>query len=547
MKKTILKGAAILAVASFISKIIGMLYKIPITNLIGDQGNALYASAYNIYILIITLTAIGMPTAISKLVSERRAVGANLEAHRVYKIALTYSSITSIVLATMLWVGAEFIAELMKNKDLTMPLRALSPTCVIVTIMAVTRGYLQGIQDMAPTAISQIIEQIFNAIFSILLAFIFIRYGVIAAATGSTVGTGLGAVFGLIVITFIYCKLKPILDIKRNHKSRFTNESRKKILHAILITIIPIVLSTSIFAIITNIDTLMLNTYLPRLVEEILKNNSLPLDVTNGSTMTVSEITNSLTGQYLGKYLTLINVPVAVILTIAMAATPSIADSVTREEHEEVREKINMIVKVGMLIAAPSAVGLTLFSDPIMKTLYMQSPDGHKLLMYGSVSIIFIALAQLTTGVLQGMSLQMVATKNAFIACIIKIVFNFIFLQFPYINIYSVVYSTTICYIIFAILNLNYLKRKIGFKLKYNSMIIRPLFAAAWMGLMALAIYEIIYYISKSMIISLSGAILSAMIFYLIIGIFVKAITIEDLNNIPGGSRLIPLVRKITH
>lgn len=195
MKKTILKGAAILAVASFISKIIGMLYKIPITNLIGDQGNALYASAYNIYILIITLTAIGMPTAISKLVSERRAVGANLEAHRVYKIALTYSSVTSIILATMLWLGAEFIAELMKNKDLTMPLRALSPTCVIVTIMAVTRGYLQGIQDMAPTAISQIIEQIFNAIFSILLAFIFIKYGVIAAATGSTMGTGLGAVF----------------------------------------------------------------------------------------------------------------------------------------------------------------------------------------------------------------------------------------------------------------------------------------------------------------------------------------------------------------
>lgn len=547
MKQTILGGAAILAAASFISKIIGMLYKIPITNLIGDQGNALYASAYNIYILLITLSAIGMPTAISKLVSERRAVGANREAHQVYRIALVYGCVISMILALIVWFGADQIASLMKNKDLTLPLKALSPTCIIVTIMAVTRGYLQGIQDMSPTAISQVIEQIFNAIFSILLAFIFIQYGVIEAATGSTVGTGIGAVVGLIVILFIYFKIKPTLNINRNTPSHFEDEPRHKVLYYILITIIPIVLSTSIFAIITNIDTLMLNTYLPKLIEQIIADGNISLiNVTNVENLTISEIVNSLTGQYLGKYLTLINVPVAVILTISMAATPSIASSMAKYDYVIIREKVSMILKIGMLIAAPATVGLTIFSKPIMETLYQNSPDGNKLLLYGSISIIFIAIAQLTTGVLQGISKQIVSTRNALIACIIKVILNFVFLQYTVMNIYSVVHSTTICYIIFTILNLIYLKRKIGFSINYGAMIIRPIVAALLMGELSFGAYQLIYFISNSTIFSLIIAIIFAMILYLIIGIFVRAITIEDLKNIPGGKKVVPLAEIIT-
>ncbi|ONI46271.1 hypothetical protein AN642_00090 [Epulopiscium sp. SCG-B10WGA-EpuloA2] len=547
MKQTILGGAAILAAASFISKIIGMLYKIPITNLIGDQGNALYASAYNIYILLITLSAIGMPTAISKLVSERRAVGANREAHQVYRIALVYGCVISMILALIVWFGADKIALLMKNKDLTLPLKALSPTCIVVTIMAVTRGYLQGIQDMSPTAISQVIEQIFNAIFSILLAFIFIQYGVIEAATGSTLGTGIGAVVGLIVILFIYFKIKPTLNINQNTPSHFEDEPRHKVLYYILITIIPIVLSTSIFAIITNIDTLMLNTYLPKLIEQIIADGNISLiNVTNVENLTISEIVNSLTGQYLGKYLTLINVPVAVILTISMAATPSIASSMAKYDYVIIREKVSMILKIGMLIAAPATVGLTIFSEPIMETLYQNSPDGHKLLLYGSISIIFIAIAQLTTGVLQGISKQIVSTRNALIACIIKIILNFVFLQYSAMNIYSVVHSTTICYIIFTILNLIYLKRKIGFSLNYGAMIIRPIVAALLMGELSFGAYQLMYSISNSTIFSLIIAIIFAMILYLIIGIFVRAITIEDLKNIPGGKKVVPLAEIIT-
>ncbi|OOB78268.1 MAG: hypothetical protein BEN18_07975 [Epulopiscium sp. Nuni2H_MBin001] len=545
MGQNILKGAMILSIASVISKILGMLYKIPITNIIGDQGNAIYASAYNMYILLITFSAIGMPTAISKLVSERREIGAFREAHRVYKVALIYSVLLAFILASTLWFGAEFIATFMQNELLVMPLKALAPTSVIVTIMAVTRGYLQGTGDMFPTAISQVVEQIFNAIFSVVLAYMFISYGVVEAATGSTLGTGLGAVFGLITLLIIYVRKK--INTTDTVASKFDNESPTIILKAILWTVIPIVLSTSIFAIITNIDTLMLNTMLPNLVEQLISHNRYDLvNVTGAIDMTTTQIVDSLAGQYLGKYLTLINVPVALILTIGMAATPAIAAEMAKEDFEAARAKTYMILKIGSLLAVPSAVGLTLYAKPIMELIYSHSPDGHRLIAYGSIAIIFIALAQLTTSVLQGMGRQYIPTRNALIACIIKIIVNFIFLQIPIINIYAVVHSTTICYVVFAMLNINYLSKNIELKLDWKNIVFRPVLASAIMGAGSFVVYYGLFLTTGMSSVALIVAIIIAIILYGIFGILVGAISVEDLRNIPGGRRFISVANKFS-
>ncbi|OON91101.1 MAG: hypothetical protein ATN33_01710 [Epulopiscium sp. Nele67-Bin001] len=545
MGQNILKGAMILSIASVISKILGMLYKIPITNIIGDQGNAIYASAYNMYILLITFSAIGMPTAISKLVSERREIGAFREAHRVYKVALIYSVLLAFILASTLWFGAEFIATFMQNELLVMPLKALAPTSVIVTIMAVTRGYLQGTGDMFPTAISQVVEQIFNAIFSVVLAYMFISYGVVEAATGSTLGTGLGAVFGLITLLIIYVRKK--INTTDTVASKFDNESPTIILKAILWTVIPIVLSTSIFAIITNIDTLMLNTMLPNLVEQLISHNRYDLvNVTGAIDMTTTQIVDSLAGQYLGKYLTLINVPVALILTIGMAATPAIAAEMAKEDFEAARAKTYMILKIGSLLAVPSAVGLTLYAKPIMELIYSHSPDGHRLIAYGSIAIIFIALAQLTTSVLQGMGRQYIPTRNALIACIIKIMVNFIFLQIPIINIYAVVHSTTICYVVFAMLNITYLSKNIELKLDWKNIVFRPVLASAIMGAGSFVVYYGLFLTTGMSSVALIVAIIIAIILYGIFGILVGAISVEDLRNIPGGRRFISVANKFS-
>ncbi|OON95226.1 MAG: hypothetical protein ATN36_09030 [Epulopiscium sp. Nele67-Bin005] len=546
--QNILKGAMVLALASVTSKIIGMLYKIPITNIIGDQGNAIYASAYNMYVLLITFSAIGMPSAISKLVSERYSVGAYREAYRVYKIALCYATMLSFLLASILWFGAETIADTMKNPDLMMPLRALAPTSVIVTIMAVSRGYFQGMGRMGPTAISQVIEQIFNAIASVLLAYYFISEGVVEAATGSTLGTGIGAVAGLLILVVIALRSKVKTTNKEENldelAEKFIGESSGSVLKGILITVIPIVISTSIFAIITNIDTLMLNTYLPNLVDEIVYNEQYYLlPVTDSDTMDTLDIVNSLAGQYLGKYLTLINVPVALILTIAMAATPSISGSMAKNDLDDVREKSKMIIKLGFLFAAPSAVGLTLFAYPIMNLLYRQIPDGGELLIWGSISILFIATAQLTTGILQGMGKQSIPTKHAFIACIIKVLCNFVFLQYAQINIYSVVHSTTICYLIYAILNTRYIKNEIELELNWHLLAIKPIIAAMGMGVISFSVYCILNWIIPFSGLWLIISVSLAVVLYAIIGILIGAITKNDIENIPGGHKILKLLK----
>ncbi|OOO00529.1 MAG: hypothetical protein ATN35_06830 [Epulopiscium sp. Nele67-Bin004] len=544
--ENIFRGAMVLAVASFTTKILGMLYKIPITNIIGDQGNAIYASAYNIYVLLITFSAIGMPSAISKLVSERRAVGAHKEAHKVYRVALGYAVVLSIILASILWFGAESIALTMQNENLVMPLRALAPTAVIVTIMAVTRGYLQGTGNMVPTAISQVTEQAFNALFSVILAYVFVSNGIVAAATGSTIGTGVGAISGLIILMVIYFRKKSGLKIQKSSDSIYKDEKITTILYAILWTVVPIVLSTSVFAIITNIDTLMLNVYLPEAIETLVETDKFHMiHVTGAEDMTTPQIVDSLTGQYLGKYLTLINVPVALILTIAMAATPAISADMAQRNYANVRNKIRMILKVGALFAVPATVGLTIFAEPIMKLLYSNASDGYRLLMYGSVSILFIALAQLTTGVLQGMGKQFIPTQNAFIACILKVAINFLFLKVPELNVYSVVHSTTICYILYSILNVTYIYKHVELTLNWKSIAILPAISAILMGVVARLMYTLLVLLTKSSAISLFISICCAVIVYFIIGVYIGAITKKDLDNIPGGNKLVKVVRFI--
>ncbi|MGL6175039.1 MAG: putative polysaccharide biosynthesis protein [Cellulosilyticaceae bacterium] len=579
-KQGIIKGAMILAAATFISKIVGMLYRIPVTNILGDTGNAIYGQAYNVYIVLLTLSAVGIPSAISRLVSERIAVGAYRDAQRVYKVALIYSTMLATILGIFMWSGAEIISQVMvRDTSLTMPLKALSPTIVIVTIMAVMRGYFQGMNNMAPSGISQVIEQVFNAIFSVVLAYVFIGRGITEAATGSTLGTGVGALAGLIFMIFVYYMINGKMK-KRIQKSKdYTYQSNKTILKQILWTTIPIVLSTSVFSLMMNVDSFMLARMLPQSVDYLWQNDLIhTLPITNvmqfvkphmlieqtflqlppnaiayaqGNNLLtavwsiapmqieVGNIATSLVGQYFGKYFTLVNVPVSLILTMGTAAIPAIAMGMSVGNIKEVRVKTRMILKIGMLLAMPSAVGIALFAKPIMALIFSSQPDGGELLAYGAISILFITVAQLTTGVLQGMGKQQIPTIHATIACIVKVVLNVILLSIPGMHIYAVIHSTTLCYLIYAVLNVYYLKKQLEMKFNWRKLFIKPALAAGIMGIVAYGIYSVLCMWQSKPSLWLLVVIPVAGIIYGIVGILIGAITTRDLENIPGGKKII--------
>ena len=543
----ILKGAMILSVAVFISKLIGILYRIPLTGAIGDVGNGISAPAYQVYMVMLTLSSVALPTAISKMVSERMAIGAYEDAQKVYKVAMLYSTFTGIILAAALWFGADAIAYTVFNMpEAAGPMQALVPAIFFVAIMAVMRGYFQGMNSMTPTAVSQVVEQFVNAVVSIVLAYVLLEQGLEAAVVGSSLGTSIGALVALVILIFVYYLLRPSIK-KRMRKTKVTtNESSSEILKKILVMSIPIMISSSIFSIMGMIDYAMIYQILPSTIEKITKAGNLailPISDPSGL-MSGAEIVNTLGGQFSTKYTTLLNLPVSIILTLGMAVIPAISAATARQDFKDVRRKTNMVLKIGMLFAAPSAVGLMVFGEQIITMLYPFAPDGGKLLAYGGISVIFITIAQLTTGVLQGMGKQSIPTIHAAIACGTKVVANIILLSMPSMHIYGVVHSTTICYFIYAVLNMIYLRRTIHIKIHIKKLIIKPILVAAIMGIISYVLYSVLYKVIGHVSLVLLIVIPIAVIIYGVLGLVTRTITAGDLENIPGGRKLRGIIFK---
>lgn len=546
-RQSLMKGAMILSIGVLVSRIIGMLYRIPIRNILGDEGQSLYGVAYSIYVVILTLTAMAIPGALSKLIAERRAAGAYKEAQRVFRLAMVYSIGFACVMAFGLWMGADFISDhFYKSQDVALPIRALAPTVVIATGLGVIRGYFQGRGNMTPTASSQIIEQVFNVIFSVVLASYFMNVthkNLVWGATGSALGTGIGAVAGLITLIFLFIRQMSEAKEELKESKEYAYESKSMILKQILNMMIPVIVSASIFSIVTSIDQSMISNILPKNIEYLRNQHMLnKVPVMDAGIYSTESIVNQLSGQLSFQYMTFMNIPVSLILQLGLASVPAIAASMAAGQVDDVRKKTKMIFKVGMLIAAPSAIGFLVFANPIL-VLVIGDSSGSELLSAGAIAILAIAIAQLSAGILQGMSKQNIPTINAFVACVIKIGCNLFALRFPTLNIFGFVHSTTICYVIYAVLNMYYLQKYLEMKLHWSVILIRPTLCAAVMGLISFAIYKGFLWIGLPIKIAVICIMPIAAIIYFVLGIKTRTITKKDLMAIPGGGKVIHLLK----
>lgn len=546
-KQSLMKGAMILSIGVLLSRMIGLLYRIPIQNILGDDGQSLYGVAYSIYIVILTLTAMAMPGALSKLIAERRAAGAYKEAERVFKLALFYGVGLAFVLGLGLWFGADFIDQtFFKSQPVAMPIKALAPTVVVATFLGVLRGYFQGRGNMTPTASSQVIEQIFNVIFSVALASYFMRVtdkNVIWGATGSALGTGIGAVAGFFVLGYMFLKSRTEVREEIAYSREYTYQSTTHILKQILSMMIPVIITTSIFSVVTFIDQSMISNLLPKSIEALRNSQQLQqVPVVDAALYSTSSIVSQLSGQLSFQYSTFMNIPVSLILQLGLASVPTIAAGMALGQVKDVRKKTRMILKVGMLIAAPSAIGLILFAHPILMLLSVNS--GGEVLSAGAIAIFAITIAQLSAGILQGMSKQTLTSINALIACGIKVILNFVFLSFPRFNIYGFIHSTTICYIIYAILNIHFLKKYLKMRINWNKILIKPAFCAVIMGAISYPLYKVLLLVGVGMKIAIIIIIPLAAVIYFVVGLITHTITKNDLLSFPGGSKIIKILEK---
>ncbi len=531
-KGSFVKQAAILAFAGLLTRFLGFVYRLPLTNLIGDSGNAIYAGAYYIYTFLLILSSAGLPAAISKLVSERITLKQYRNAHRVFQVALCISSSMGLLFAVLMFFAAENLAALIEIPNSYYSILVLCPTLVIVAVMSVFRGYFQGMNTMVPTAVSQIIEQIFNAFFSVYLAYVFIgmavpegQKNIPLAAAGGTMGTGVGAAAGLLVVLFSYSLIRP--DIMRRTRRCWQEyeEGRRELAGMVIKTAWPIIAGTAVFSITNLIDMVM--------VMKILTGS--------GFSEAQAEV---LYGQLSGKYVTLSTLPVAISTAIATAALPSIAASVKRRERGVIHRKMNLTMRTSMIISVPAAIGITVLGPEILRMLFPDASDGGALLTVGGISVIFLALCQTTTGILQGINHIKVPVMGALLGAITKTVLNYFLIAIPELNVLGAVLSTTGCYFVAAVFDVCMLSRITGVRFDFMGCFLKPVIGSAVMGAAAVGVYRVIFMLYPNNTLATLLAILFAMAVYGAVMLLIKGIREEDLQNVPGGGKMVRVLRR---
>ena len=391
-KNDFLVQGSILAAASIISRFIGLLYRVPVMNIIGNSGVAYYNNAYAIYNIVLILSSFSLPLSVSKLVSARNEKKEYINSYRIFLCSMVFAVVSGILFTLILYFGADWYAAVMlKQPGTAIPLKILAPTIFISAVMGILRGFFQGKKTMIPTALSQLIEQIINAVVSIAASYFFMKkysassnveaYG----AAGSTLGTCIGALSSFIFLAFIYIIYRPTMKKQISHDTTGNEVPYKTLFSLLIITIIPVILSQTVYQITGVIDG--------SLYGHIMAGKGIE-----------EEIRDNMYGEY-GYYMTLTNLPVAIASAMAASIVPSIVSAFSRKDKRELHEKINSSIHFNMIIAFPCAVGMGVLAGPILQLIFPGASDlGAGLLGAGSIAIIFFALSTISNGILQGIN-----------------------------------------------------------------------------------------------------------------------------------------------
>lgn len=531
---------SILAIAGIIVRLIGIAYRIPLTNIIGNEGNGYYALAFEVYAMLLLLSSYSLPLAVSKLVAARVARGERKNAYRIFKGAMLFAFISGSIMMFIAFFGSDYITgSLMKQPLGSFALQALAPTVLIVAVMGVLRGYFQGLGTMMPTAVSQIVEGILNAVVSVGAAYYLFSYGskidVITksesyaeayGAAGGTLGTGVGALFGLLFLIFVFLGYQKVFSKKMKRDRSSHEESYSEVYRILFLTIGPIILSTAVYNISGILDQGMFNHILA-------SQDYLAKDM------------SSLWGIYSSKYKLLINVPIAIASALTASIIPSLTAAMVERDRDGTKRKVDTAIRFTMFIAIPSAAGLMALASPILMLLFRDTnPLPARLLVVGSASVIFYSLSTLSNGILQGINRMRLPVRHAFISLILHLALLFILLYTFKLHVYGVVYANMFFAFMMCVLNGISIHKHLGYTQEVKKTFIIPLVASAMMGISAFLIHKGIEKLTGSNTIAVLAAILIAALLYCVLLLFLKAVGEEEIQKLPKGHSLISILKK---
>lgn len=532
---------SILAIASIISRIVGLIYRMPLTAIIGKTGNDYYGTAYSIYNIMLIISSYSLPLAVSKLVSARMAVGHAKDALKVFRSAMIFAVISGGIGALVVFFGADFFAgTLLKTPMSVLALKVLAPTLFIVAILGVFRGFFQGLNTMMPSAFSQICEQILNAIVSVVAAYMLFSYGkkvgavlgnpdnyaAAYGAAGGTLGTLSGAILALGIVAFIYTAYRRRFKKKLVRDHSRTQESYGEVFRVLILTIVPVLLSTVVYSISTLID------------QGVFKN----IAVLQGyDAKTISEWW----GVYSGQFIVLTNVPISIASSLAASCVPSLSTAYFAKDYDRVNHQINLATRFIMVIAIPSAVGMAVLGKALNLLLFADGDDTTMYIMIlGTISIALFALSTLTNGLLQGIDKMKIPVINSVIAILIHVIFLIILMEFFDLNIYAVVIANNIYGLVVCILNDIALKKYTSSSQNLEKTYIIPAISSLVMGVSVYVIYKLCYTLLHSNAVSTIFSIVVGVAVYGILLLKMKGLTENELMRMPKGDLIVSLCEK---
>lgn len=533
----------ILAAASIISRMIGLLYRLPVTNIITDHGNDYYSAAYEIYNVILLISSYSLPLAVSKVVSARVALGENRNAYQAFKAAMLMALVVGAAGSVITFVGAGFFTgTLLNTPESELCLKVLALAVFVMAVMGVLRGYFQGMGTMMPTAVSQIIEQIVNAVVSIAAASYLYSYGVsldaargiadgksgaIYGAAGSTLGTSLGAAAGLIFLIAVMLMYNRVLQ-KNLRRDRFSEyQSYGSIMKVLILTIVPVILSTAVYNISGIID------------QGVFKYLMLDLKKVPKDTVEVYW------GIYVGKYKLLTNVPIAVASALSASTIPALTRARMSGNVDEMRRKTDGAIRTVMLICIPSAFGLAALGEPILDLLsWNTNKVAPQLFLIGSAAVVFYGLSTLTNGILQGIDKMKIPVRNAVISLAAHLAVLVVLVQFFDLHIYGVVISYMFFAALMCILNGLAIRKYLDYHQEMLRTFLIPCVASLIMGLSVWLLHSPFEKLMGNKPATLLCLVLAVLIYAFFI-LLLHGVTEEELLAFPKGRFLVKALKKI--
>ena len=547
-KQTFLQGTAVLAMATVLVKLMGFLFKVPLNNIIGEDGFGYFNTAYDVYNVLLMISTTGLPVAMSRMISQAQTLGNHAQIRRIYRTSLyVFLTIGMVGSLGMLFFCRQLSVMVTTNENSWAAIAALAPCVLLICLVSAYRGFFQGQSNMTPTSVSQIFEAVTRLVVGLGLAWLVMKltgeayvrmqgivlasgetaqdYGDITlAAGGAILGVTLGSLISVVYLHHKFRQSNQILSLGGG-----TAKSTRSTMKELLSIAVPITLGSAGLQIINLFDTMI---YMRRLT---------------GALQWTEKMADSAKGVY-NFCQTVFALPCSFIPTITIAVIPAITASLTRKDLAEAKATSESSVRTMALIAMPCAAGLFVMAEPVIRLLCSTYTEDKiqlaaTMLAILGLTVIFNSLVLLLNAIMQAHGDVVTPVVNMLIGGIIKIIVNYILVGQPNLNIVGAPIGTFICYISITALDLIAMKRHISARPAIFKNIIRPGLASAIMGAATFMVYRVLSNAISSWKLACLLSLAFAVVLYAVLAVFLRCLTYEDCMLLPKGEKIAKILR----